>query len=227
MIKTMRRPRDVALFPFAITVITPESHHRYCSHEISSRRRRRTTYGLVGKRLLRVYARPSSAAAARVGKGRERPLKDDKRRDGARNLLAKDRISPSLICRDGPRLATARSGEPRRKNGEPGRRVDRRALAACHAARAADLAPMANGAFVPRAIIFLRRPPTFPAGAGCGWAVSPARRRHMETDMNVFGRRAGGEALQFGPGGLGSVFSELGAVVAATVVLGLAFVILS
>ena len=46
-------------------------------------------------------------------------------------------------------------------------------------------------------------------------------------DMNDFGRRAGGEALQFGPGGLGSVFSELGAVVAATVVLGLAFVILS
>src|SRR5262249_3445151 len=124
MIKTMRRPRDVALFPFAITVITPESHHRYCSHEISSRRRRRTTYGLVGKRLLRVYARPSSAAAARVGKGRQRPLKDDKRRDGARNLLAKDRISASLICRDSPTLATARSGKPRRKNGEGGRRVD-------------------------------------------------------------------------------------------------------
>ena len=69
--------------------------------------------------------------------------------------------------------------------------------------------------------------PTFAAGAGCGWTASPARRRHMETDMNDFGRRAGGEALQFGPGGLGSVFSELGAVVAATVVLGLAFVILS
>ena len=49
----------------------------------------------------------------------------------------------------------------------------------------------------------------------------------METDMKEFGRRAGGEALQFGPGGLGPVFSELGAVVAATVVLGLAFVILS
>jgi hypothetical protein len=86
---------------------------------------------------------------------------------------------------------------------------------------------MANGAFVPRAIISLRRPTTFPAGAGCGWAVSPARRRDMETDMNDLGRRAGGEALQFGPGGLGSVFSELGAVVAATVVLGLAFVMLS
>src|SRR5215831_6597031 len=157
MIKTMRRPRDVALFPFAITVITPESHHRYCSHEISSRRRRRTTYGLVGKRLLRVYAQPSSAAAEHVGKGRQRPLKDDKRRDEARNLRAKERISASLICRDGPRLATARSGKPRRKNGEGGRRVDRRVSAACHAARA-DLAPMANGAFVPWAIISLRRP---------------------------------------------------------------------
>ena len=41
--------------------------------------------------------------------------------------------------------------------------------------------------------------------------------------MKDFGRRAGGEALQFGPGGLRPVFSELGAVVAATVVLGLAF----
>ena len=70
-------------------------------------------------------------------------------------------------------------------------------------------------------------PPRSEAGAGCGWAMSPARRRRMETDMNDFGRRAGGEALQFGPGGLGSVFSELGAVVAAAVVLGLAFVILS
>ena len=49
----------------------------------------------------------------------------------------------------------------------------------------------------------------------------------METDMKDFGRRAGGEAPQFGPGGLWSVFSELGAVVAATVVLGLAFVMLS
>src|SRR5262249_56649966 len=70
-------------------------------------------------------------------------------------------------------------------------------------------------------------PPPSGAGAGCGWAVSPARRRHMETDMNDFDRRAGGEAEQFGPGGLGPVFSELGAVVAASVVLGLAFLILS
>jgi hypothetical protein len=118
MIKTMRRPRDVALFPFAITVITPESHHQYRLHEISSRRRRRTTYGLVGKRLLRVYAQPSGAAAERSGKGRSRPIKHDKRRDGARILLAKERISASLICRDGPTLASARSAKPRRKNGE-------------------------------------------------------------------------------------------------------------
>jgi len=69
--------------------------------------------------------------------------------------------------------------------------------------------------------------PPLARAPGCGWAVSPARRRRMETDMNDFGRRAGGEALQFGPGGLGPVFSELGAVVAAAVVLGLAFVILS
>ena len=66
-----------------------------------------------------------------------------------------------------------------------------------------------------------------PLARARGWAVSPARRRRMETDMNDFGRRAGGEALQFGPGGLRPVFSELGAVVAATVVLGLAFVMLS
>jgi len=69
--------------------------------------------------------------------------------------------------------------------------------------------------------------PPLVAGAGCGWAASAARCRRMETDMKDFGRRAGGEALQLGPGGLGSVLSELGAVVAATVVLGLAFVILS
>ena len=87
-----------------------------------------------------------------------------------------------------------------------------------------DFAPRANGAFVDRAIISLHRPTTLMGGRRV-W--SPTRRRRMETDMNDFGRRAGGEALQFGPGGLGPVFSELGAVVAATVVLGLAFVMLS
>jgi hypothetical protein len=103
--------------------------------EISSRRRRQTTYGLVGKRLLLVYAQPSGAAAKRIGNGRSRSIKDDKRRDGARILLAEDRISASLICRDGPTLATARSGKPRRKNGEGGRRIDRPvSAAACHAA---------------------------------------------------------------------------------------------
>src|SRR6516162_2173341 len=160
----MRRLRDVALFPFAITVITPESHHRYCLHEISSRSGRRTTYGLVGKRLLRVYAEPLSAAGKRVGKGRSRSIKDDKRRDGARILPAKERISASLIRRDGPTLATPRSGKPRRKNGEPGPRVDRRVPAAGHPARA-DFAPMANGAFAHRPIISLGRPTTLGRGA--------------------------------------------------------------
>jgi hypothetical protein len=207
-------------------VITPESHHRYCLHEISSRRRRRTTYGLVGKRLLRVYARPASAAAKRIGKGRSRARKDDKRRDGAGILLAKERISASLICRDGPTLATARSGKPRRKNGEGGRRVDRPVSAAGHAA-CADFAPRANGAFVHHPIISWRRPTTLRHGRRLWLGGEPSRRRHVETDMNDFGRRAGGKAPQFGPGGLRPLFSELGAVVAATVVLGLAFVILS
>jgi hypothetical protein len=45
--------------------------------------------------------------------------------------------------------------------------------------------------------------------------------------MNDFGMRGGGEAPEFGPRGIGSVFSEIGAVVAASVVLGLAFIILS
>ena len=49
---------------------------------------------------------------------------------------------------------------------------------------------------------------------------------HVETDMNDFGTRAGGEAPEFGPGGIGPMLSELGAVVAASVVLGLAFLIL-
>jgi hypothetical protein len=129
--------------------------------EISSRRRRQTTYGLVGKRLLRVYAQPSSAAAKRVGKNRSRPIKDDKRRDRARILLANDRISASLICCDGLTLATAQSGKPRRKNGEPGRPARLGGGVLC---RCADFAPMANGAFVDRAIISLRRPTTFRGG---------------------------------------------------------------
>ena len=45
--------------------------------------------------------------------------------------------------------------------------------------------------------------------------------------MNDFSTGAGGEAPEFGPGGIGPVLSELGAVVAASVVLGLAFLILS
>src|SRR5262249_51574066 len=165
-----------------------------------------------------------SAAAKHVSKNRSGPIKDDKRRDRMRIVRANDRISTSLTSRHGRMRATAQSGKPRRKNGDPGRRARLGCGLPC---RPADFAPRANGVFVRRAIISWRRPTTFPAGAGCGWAVSPARRRHMETGMNDFGRRAGGEALQFGPGGLGSVFSELGAVVAATVVLGLAFVILS
>jgi len=134
-------------------------------------------------------------------------------------LLATDRISVSLICRQGPTLATAQSGQPRRKHGERGRPARRGGCVPC-----ADFAPRANGTFVDRAIISLHRPTTLMGGRRV-W--SPTRRRRMETDMNDFGRRAGGEALQFGPGGLGPVFSELGAVVAATVVLGLAFVMLS
>jgi len=50
---------------------------------------------------------------------------------------------------------------------------------------------------------------------------------HVETDMNEFGTGAGGEPSEFGPGGIGPMLSELGAVVAASVVLGLAFLILS
>jgi len=121
-------------------------------------------------------------------------------------------------------LAAAHSGKPWRENGDPSRVACLGGgLPCCRS----DFAPMANGAFVHRAIISLHRPTTFRAGADCGWAVSPARRPHMETDMSDFGTRAAGEAPQFGPGGLGPVFSELGAVVAASVVLGLAFVILS
>ena len=67
-------------------------------------------------------------------------------------------------------------------------------------------------------------PPLLGAGGG---RLSSRTLPDTETDMNDFGRRGAGEAPQFGPGGLGPLFSELGAVVAATVVLGLAFVILS
>jgi hypothetical protein len=49
----------------------------------------------------------------------------------------------------------------------------------------------------------------------------------METDMNIFGSRGGNEAPEFGPREGAPAFSEIGAVVAAGVVLGLAFLILS
>jgi hypothetical protein len=51
----------------------------------------------------------------------------------------------------------------------------------------------------------------------------------METDMNIFGSRGGkgNETREFGPREGAPAFSEIGAVVAAGVVLGLAFLILS
>src|SRR5258708_963807 len=76
-----------------------------------------------------------------------------------RILPANDRISVSLICRQGPALATAQSGQPRRKHGEPGRPARRGGGVPC-----ADFAPRANGAFVDRAIISLHRPTTFRGG---------------------------------------------------------------
>jgi hypothetical protein len=64
---------------------------------------------LVGKRLLRVYAQPSGAATKRIGKDRSRPIKDDKRRDRVRIVLANDGISTSLTSRHGRMRATAQS----------------------------------------------------------------------------------------------------------------------
>src|SRR5262245_40609336 len=98
--------------------------------ELSSRRRRQTTYGLVGKRLLLVYAWPAGAAAKRIGKDRSRPIKNDKRRDRVRIVRAKDGISTSLTSRHGRMRATAQSGKPRRKNGD----AVLASAAACHAA---------------------------------------------------------------------------------------------
>ncbi|HET9247916.1 MAG TPA: hypothetical protein VFO15_19075, partial [Xanthobacteraceae bacterium] len=129
--------------------------------EISSRRRRQTTYGLVGKRLLLVYAQPSGAAAKRIGKERSRPIKDDKRHDRVRIVLANDGISTSLTSRHGGMRAAAQSGKPRRKNGDPGRRAR---LGCGLPWRRADFAPMANGAFVHRTIISLHRLTTFGRG---------------------------------------------------------------
>jgi hypothetical protein len=57
--------------------------------------------------------------------------------------------------------------------------------------------------------------------------ICSAGRREMETDMNIFGSRGGNEAPEFGPREGAPAFSEIGAVVAAGVVLGLAFLILS
>src|SRR5262245_2219781 len=67
----------------------------------------------------------------------------------------------------------------------------------------------------PRYYFFASMPPSSCAGDSC--------ELHLETDMNDFGTSAGGEAPEFGPGGIGPMLSELGAVVAASVALGLAF----
>jgi hypothetical protein len=48
-----------------------------------------------------------------------------------------------------------------------------------------------------------------------------------ETGMNDFGSHERSEPPEFGPNGAAPVFSEIGAIVAASVVLGLAFLILS
>ena len=159
-------------------------------HEISSRTGRWTTYGLVGKRLLRVYAQPSGATTKRIGKDRSRPIKDDKRRDRMWIVLAKDRISTSLISRHGRMLATAQSGKPRRKNGDPGRRARLGCSLPC---RRADFAPRANGAFVHRAIISLHRLTTFRRGRRPAVQQDVARHgdRHERFWYESRGRGAG------------------------------------
>jgi hypothetical protein len=86
---------------------------------------------------------------------------------------------------------------------------------------------MANGAFTHGAIISSQRSPIFLARRNRRWAVSPAAGREMETDMNIFGSRGGNKTPEFALRDGAPAFSEIGAVVAAGVVLGLAFLILS
>ena len=81
-------------------------------HEISSRKRRATTYGLVGKRLLLVYARALRAASARITKARRSSI----------NVMIEcpivgtnDRISTSLTCRHGRRQPPCHPGNHGRK----------------------------------------------------------------------------------------------------------------
>src|SRR5262249_19574680 len=140
--------------------------------EISSRRRRQTTYGLVGKRLLLVYAQLSGAAAKPIGKDRSRPIKDDKRRDRMRIVRVNDGISTSLTSRHGRMRATVQSGKPRRKNGDRGRRARLGYGLPC---RRADFAPRANGAFVHRPIISWRRPTTLRRGRRLWLGGEPSR----------------------------------------------------
>jgi hypothetical protein len=189
--------------------------------EISSRRRRQTTYGLVGKRLLLVYAQPSGAAAKRIGKNRSRPIKDDKRRDRVRIVLANDGISTSLTS------GTAGCGPPRNLENHGEKTAIRVGVLASAAACRAAVPILHRGRTVR-----LFTGPLFPcidppSSGASGGRLSSRASPDTETDMNDFGTRAGGEAPEFGPGGIGPVLSELGAVVAASVVLGLAFLILS
>src|SRR5262245_3046892 len=158
--------------------------------EISSRRRRQTTYGLVGKRLLLVNAQPSGAATKRIGKNRSRPIKDDKRRDRMRIVRVNDGISTSLTSRHGRMRATAQSGKPRQKNGDRGRRTRLGCGLPC---RRADFAPRANGAFVHRAIISLHRRTTFRRGRRPAVQQDVARHgdRHERFWYESRGRGAG------------------------------------
>jgi hypothetical protein len=203
--------------------------------EISSRRRRQTTYGLVGKRLLRVYAQPSGAATKRIGKDRSRPIKDDKRRGSGADRACK-RWNIDVVNfparPDAGHRAIRKTTAKKRRSGSACWRHMRSSWPGCSFLRMLGCIRrrsksrrrrFCNGD--ERCVCFWRY--YFLASATPRSCAGDSCELHVETDMNDFGTRAGGEAPEFGPGGIGPVLSELGAVVAASVVLGLAFLILS
>jgi hypothetical protein len=74
---------------------------------------------------------------------------------------------------------------------------------------------------------YLRASTPLSSEATRDWVACIARRCETEIDVKDFDSHERSEAPQFGPQGTGPVFSEIGAIVAASVVLGLAFLILS
>jgi hypothetical protein len=178
---------------------------------------------------------------------------DDKGHDGVPPAAANGRISMSLTSRRGRKRPLRDPGKSRLKSVDPARRGPGTPSAAVATERAGeglprqfawDNPPPAAGLFdasrralrglcnedeqcVCSWLHYLRASTPLSPGATRDWVACIARRCETEIDVKDFDSHERSEPLEFGPRGAAPVFSEIGAIVAASVVLGLAFLILS